>query len=292
MKIIFAIIIFPTFVFAQQRVKGIIINSNTKIPIPYATLGLMNKNIGTTSSENGLFEIQCNAFFEKDSLLITCTGYEPRVISFNLKDSAFATIELKENVIALDEIIISPKKDWAYVTVNDFTSFDHNYVSSTGFVTQLAQHFKLPQQKSILCHIKIGKLGGLFKNSKSIFKIHIYDIDSITKGPSAELTTALIEVKSTKAIVNIDVKKYKIFIPNSDFFIAIEWLKIPYNKMNHTQIVNGTKSEHITYLPSISYIYNGNSIYGVWMLDYKNVWRINSKSTGNKGLAIAATVKY
>ena len=43
-------------IFSQQKIaiKGIILDQD-KLPVPYASIGIISKNIGTTSTEEGTF---------------------------------------------------------------------------------------------------------------------------------------------------------------------------------------------------------------------------------------------
>ena len=127
---------------------------------------------------------------------------------------------------------------------------------------------------------------------KTIFRIRIYDIDTLTKAPSTDLCDQIIEIKTKGKFINLNVEKYKIFIPNKDFFVAIEWLKIPYNENKRKTKVNGKEVEYITYSPSIGLTENISENMEAWMLDYNNIWRSMFPMNKKTSVSISAKVKY
>lgn len=65
--------------FAQQKVSGVVIDKVNKQPIPFVSIGIIGKSVGTLSSEKGEFDF---TFFENqknDSVKIATIGYKPQV---------------------------------------------------------------------------------------------------------------------------------------------------------------------------------------------------------------------
>ena len=80
-------------------------------PIPYASIGIIKKNIGTSSTEEGTFKFYVSNNEISDVIEISSIGYEPFKITVQnfiaLKDKTFI---LKEKITALNEVSIeSPK---------------------------------------------------------------------------------------------------------------------------------------------------------------------------------------
>jgi hypothetical protein len=78
-------------------------------------------------------------------------------------------------------------------------------------------------------------------------------------------------------------------IPGKDFFVAIEWLKIPYNEDRNKRKVNGKIVEHITYRPDIGINNTSSADREVWGLNFNNTW---FRMPNLKGISISATIKY
>ena len=253
----------------------------------------MKENIGTNANEDGKFTLRSQGIKENDTLIISCVGYSTRKLPIDKVNRIGLVIELTEQVTILNEVVVKNKTSWTTETLNDFSKCGNSFITSSGYQTQLAQHFEVKKDNSILTEIKICRFAiGLILPEQTIFRIRIYDIDTITKSPSTDLCDQIIEVKTRSKVININLEKYKIRIPSKDFFVAVEWLKIPYNESKSKMKSNGKEVEHISYRPSIGWTDNKNSKMEAWMLDYKNVWRPMFKMNNKTSVSISATVKY
>lgn len=292
MRLFFLFLINPIIIFAQTSFTGNIINTKTKASISFATVGLIKENIGTNADEDGRFILISSSRKQNDSILISCVGYESLKIAAD-KLSPNISIALNEKESKLTEVIITAKNTWAFTTLNDFSNCGNNYVGSNGYQTQLAQHFQASANNSYLTEIKICTMShGVFDPEKTIFRIRIYGMDTITKGPSYDLCDQVIEVKSKSKFININVEKYEINIPTKDFFVAIEWLKIPYNYYKRKSKLQDKEVDWIYYSPSIGWTDNVNEKMEAWMLDYRNVWQRMFTKYTNTSVSISATIKY
>jgi len=117
-------------------------------------------------------------------------------------------------------------------------------------------------------------------------------MDTLSKAPSKDLCNQIIEVITRRKTINLNLEKYKIYIPDKDFFVAIEWLKIPFNENKFKVKINGDKVDRISYRPSIGWTDNVNSKMEAWMLNYKNEWHPMFQMNNKTSVSIAATVKY
>ena len=293
MKLFISLLISPVFCFGQISITGKVINKQTKESIAFATVGLVKENIGTNALEDGSFQLNSIKPIINDTLIISCLGFvRVKLPTVNLSKGN-NIIELDEHQITLDEVSVKSRSSWTYETLNDFSNCGNHFISSGGYQTQLAQHLQALEYNSILSEVKICRMSSfLIGPEKTIFRIRIYDIDTLTKSPASDLCDQIIEVKTRSKTVIVNLEKYKIRIPNKDFFVAVEWLKIPYNESKSTIKINGKETEHITYRPSIGWTDNPNPAMEAWMLDYKNIWRRMFKSTIRTSVSISATVKY
>lgn len=283
----------PFNLFGQITFEGKVVNAKSKAIIPFATIGLMKENIGTNANEDGQFTLLSQGIKENDTLIISCIGYRIQKLPIDKKSKIGLVIELTEQLNVLNEVVVKNKTTWTTEILNDFSKCGNSFITSNGYQTQLAQHFEVKEESSILTEIKICRMAiALLDPEKTIFRIRIYNIDTITKSPSTDLCDQIIEVKTRSKVININLEKYKIHIPSKDFFVAVEWLKIPYNESKSKMKVNGKEVEHITYRPSIGWTDNANSKMEAWMLDYTNVWRPMFKMNNKTSVSISATVKY
>lgn len=89
---------------AQQIVRGKIFDSETKEPLPFVNISIVNKASGTTSGIDGGFSLTVNLH---DSLLISYVGYEARKVSAQTGSFDFFLTtkqhELREVVVVAGE---------------------------------------------------------------------------------------------------------------------------------------------------------------------------------------------
>lgn len=294
MKCLLLFLLLPSIAPAQSVIKGKIIDFATKEPIPFVTVGLTKQNIGTNASKDGLFNLVIYSSTGSDTLIFSSIGYNDYKLPISDElDLENISIELFKKAFELPELILSSNKTQKTVSLNDFSKCGNGYIGSSGFQTQLAQHFRLDKANAMLSSVKICRFSiKIVAPEKTIFRIRVYGMDSLTKAPSEDLCDQIIEVKTGSKITNVNLEKYKIFIPDKDFFVAIEWLKIPYNEVKSTIKTNGRKTVHISYKPSIGWSNNINREMEAWMLDYRNIWQPMFKMNDKTSVSISATVKY
>ncbi len=269
MKILL-LLLFPLITHSQIIYKGNIVNKITKEKIPFATVGLTKENIGTNADENGKFSLTSKKYVT-DSLVISCVGYETSKFSVDNLPSNLQ-FEISERQIELRTIIVKNNFKSSY-TLNDYSNCGFNSYTSSGSVTQIAQHLQSPIANSLLSEINICK-----EADNSLFRIRVYDMDPISGKPSFDLADTIIEVKSGKRHVKINLEKYNIVIPEKDFFVGIEWLYIPFNENNVKGKKDGQKINYSRYNPFIFFRNRGcnkdnlEKSLEAWQLDFRRKW--------------------
>jgi hypothetical protein len=99
--------------FAQYN-KGIVVDQETQLPVPYVNIGILYKNVGTVSSAEGSFEIHLDNKYDRDSLRFSSIGYEPLtylVLDFRnrLMNERGVIIRLIPKATLLQEVTVTPR---------------------------------------------------------------------------------------------------------------------------------------------------------------------------------------
>lgn len=289
--LLFILISCPCFVSGQTLLKGKIADTKTGLGVAYATIGLAKENRGLNADENGSFILKSN--LPGDSIIASSVGYYSHKIAIAdfLRDTL---ILLKQKEKALADVIIENKKNWTTTTLNRPKKCADYGLVTTGFQTQVAQHLQAPVSNCFLSAVRIctNQPAFLFHET-SVFRIRIYDRDSVTGSPTDDLCDEIIEINSKNRVVNINLEPYKIRIPHKDFFIAVEWLKIPLNYEDQKQKIKEEKAttDIVVYRPSIGIIEHPKDALDTWMLTYRYKWSRMYNGKDNT-TAISATVKY
>ncbi len=105
-------IVLPMTVVAQQKatvVEGVVRDSITHKPIPYASVFLEGSDRGTTTRENGTFEVTVQGDFR--DVKISVIGYREKVFYVRKGRENRITIDLVPSDYLLNEIVVRPKKE-------------------------------------------------------------------------------------------------------------------------------------------------------------------------------------
>jgi CarboxypepD_reg-like domain len=64
-------------------IEGKIIDAGSRKPIPFATIKLKNRAMGVISNADGDFQLPLRYKLLEDTLLISCIGYNTRIVIMN-----------------------------------------------------------------------------------------------------------------------------------------------------------------------------------------------------------------
>jgi len=114
-------------------VEGIVIDSKTKEPLPFASVGIRNTFIGTATSSNGRFIFSVPAILSDSTLLCSFMGYKNYSVPLK-KTKNPLTITMESDVITLKEVEVRPWQPWDYVR-NAMQKLHVNYAENA-YMTQ------------------------------------------------------------------------------------------------------------------------------------------------------------
>ena len=99
-------ILFISFLFSQNKITGIVLNKETKLPLYNASIFIEGTAIGTTSNQEGYFELNLNEkYMDKDNLNIKMIGYEILLIPLNSTNNK---IDLGKLYLVAESIKLKP----------------------------------------------------------------------------------------------------------------------------------------------------------------------------------------
>lgn len=275
----------PLTMIAQKNCTGFVVDKITGAGIPYATVGLIRENIGVSANEQGAFRIN-SSLPKVDSLRISSVGYEPQVLAVSEWVNE-GTVALRQKVGLLKDVVISSNRQRQIYSLNEFRRCSWNwYMTGLNTVNQLAQLFEAPKPQMQLTELELCK-----DPSESLFRIRVYDVDLIYGYPAKDLVDTVIEVRSRESHVRIDLESYHIVIPGKTFFVAVEWLFIPFNEQIEKVKRNGKKIDWMYYKPVMRFVSNRNLKHGaVWILRFDGKWH-NSPSDQNHNFQITTKLR-
>lgn len=235
--LLLALFFIATAVKAQTNISGKIFDKSTNEAIPFASIGIKGKTLGTVSDENGNFEISLKNMLDTDSLKISAIGYQSK--SFSLAKAKSFTgekIYLAQASVQLSEVTVKPTKTITKVLGNKNynTNIQCSFQGIDGQYKGVEAAIRANNKKGR--EIWFEKLNFfIIKNNmkdSAIFRLNLYrkDKDGLP-GENILYKPIVFKSKVSGGIVEVDLKKYNVHT-NDDFFISLECLSEQMTKDN------------------------------------------------------------
>jgi hypothetical protein len=225
---------------AQITISGKVYDKAANEAIPFASIGIKGKSVGTVSDENGVFTIVLKDINDADSLKISAIGY--RLKSFAISKAKSFTNEmiyLDQSSVNLAEVVVKPTKTITKIlgnknyNTNVQCSFQGNDKNFLGVEAAIRANNKRDREVWI-------EDFNFYLNKNTIedsvtFRLNFYkeDKDGL---PGENLLSKPIIFKIAKkqtGVVSLNLKKYNLHT-KGDFFISMECLSNKVNKDNLT----------------------------------------------------------
>lgn len=210
-----------------QVVKCSVVNGRSKAALAFVNVGVVGKDIGTVTDENGNCTLALSDSVYNDTLKFSMLGYKPaafRVSDFVQRANKNKLVELQPTTYALTEVKIKPRKYKTKILGNQTES---TYING-GFKSN-----KLGCEAGVLVNVKEGSTAYVKSFSASVtknkydtlfFRLNVY---SLKDGmPFENILPHNIILRSTKksGIVYADLSSYNIVL-EEDAVVTLEWIK-------------------------------------------------------------------
>lgn len=195
-----------------QEFKGkLVCDSSTKLPIPYATIFVLNKHEGIYADQNGNFIIPLKI---NDTIKVSAIGYQPK-ISQGLNDTIF----LEPRQYILNEITVFPKKqkefEIGFIKSRKIAYYTFENNSETLLKIEIPEIFRS-------YFIKAVKIKCINHNHLPLYRLHIYDQDDGGMPGNELLYKNIIVNHSVNRNGKIDLSKLSLFSDKKVLYIGIE----------------------------------------------------------------------
>lgn len=233
---------------AIAQTKGVVKDSITGNPIPYVSIWVENENIGTTSEENGEFNI--NTHDKNKNLIFSALGYEKKTC----KASQAETVRLSPAAYELQEILINNRKEKRQIEIGKTKNavaeaFDNGPKMDAKFFPYLPDYKKTGWIKKATIRIDS-------RIEDATIRIQLYGVDE-NGYPGKELLDKNYIVTLKKGInkQEVDLTDFNLEMPETGVFVVFERLLIEKNKITKiiTDYNSNTTKTKITYAPLVLY---------------------------------------
>jgi len=303
----------PLVAYAQKIYEGQIIDKATELPIPAATVTLSKKHISTSANDQGYFKLSVDSVTDDDVFIFTSIGYQTYKLPVK-NYTPYPYIKMQPTNTTLNQVNIKAGKQ-KQVTLDKFLVTKTYYyrprisgvmVANTRWIAKL---FNAPTAGAKLLSVQLGRedFGELLikTNKFARFNLCVMDVDSATGGPGNTIFTKEVNLQDNSHLVAIDLRENKINLPTANFFVAIQWLFIPYNEVismstspkvagknkDGDQILDDTPIYFIDYQPFLSGYPQTHPV-NFWVKSNDDSWRPRDVKPYINSAALSVTVLY
>ena len=308
---------------AQDTYEGQVMEKDSMTAISSVSVTLVKEKIVVKTNARGYFRIDSENGVPNDTLVFTSVGY----LTYNVAVSDFVNnsfIIMNPSSTALKQVDVTVrnlktlrlnafglqilKKD-RDMSVPPFKPYIPKPYTTTYIYAKL---FSSPEPNFTLMNIEFGRtvfddpfypiLPTTKSNPRTKFFIHIMSVESQSGKPLKSIFTKQISLTENGKWVTIDLSKDNIDMPSKQFFIAIEWLRIPYNeivqlgqtprvrrlKKNGDQITEDVSQYKVLYQPALVEYKHSNKPRS-YIKDIQGNWQEEAQGLD---VALSATIKF
>ena len=228
MKIPITLLIFliSHTLFGQNILEGIIKNSETKEPIPYVNIGVLNKDKGTVSDEKGNFTLDILKENTNDTLRISSIGYKSKSYIINELQEILKTditIELIPEIIELTEVVITGKNLKEKILGNKTKSkMMRGGFRNAPLGHELGIRIKIKKNPTYIEKFHTNVTSNTGKSMK--FRLNFYSIKNGLPYESIINEKIIFQIDSKEGEFTLDLSEYNIVI-EEDFYFTVELIE-------------------------------------------------------------------
>lgn len=210
-----------------QTINGTIADLQTKQVLPFVNIGIVGRDVGTVSDENGHFALSVPNIASTDTLRLSMVGYTTQIwvlADFLQKHEAQSTIYLTPANVELATVTIRPH----YLKTRILGSETEDKAFTAGFKindlgSELGVLIKTKKTPTFVrrfnCFVAHNSYDTLF------FRVNIYDTQNGKPTHNLLSQNVFVEKVGFKSgWISIDLSPYTIEVQN-DFVVSLEWVK-------------------------------------------------------------------
>lgn len=222
-------------------ISGQVQKQSDQAGIGYVNIGIQNAGIGTISNKDGSFSLAVPEKNIHDTLQFSAIGFVRKSVPIQAFIKQHVTVELKEQVTQLSEVTVSARKEKNRTFEFGNRDFQGGVIQTdTAYAGASMALLINPHQRdfSFPVFVQAARIRIVRNNLKSLrIRVRLYDVDSVSGGPGAELTKESVVLESTmkNGWLEFDMAQSRMIV-SRPFFIAFEQLL---NKDDRASIANG-----------------------------------------------------
>ncbi|MFD0751591.1 carboxypeptidase-like regulatory domain-containing protein [Mucilaginibacter calamicampi] len=239
---------------AQVKIQGQIVDSVSKAAIPFATIGVKNRIIGTVADSTGRFQLSISpdSIGPGNPVIVSCVGYKSAEIGVQRLKDGHQLIALAIANTYLGQVAVKPLK----FKVKTFGRTGSSAFMSTKMISE-HNHTSDELGKEIgtvigidkNCRLTAFNMHVIFNHFDNVkFRLNIYSVKNGLADTLLIKDNILLDVGHVRQKwIHVDLTKYQIYLEGyKEVAVAIQWLK-------STAGNNPQKSFNIAAVPALGH---------------------------------------
>lgn len=111
MPVAFLLLLLSVSVSYAQLISGVVSDSKTNEPLPYVHIGVVGKNMGVISRDDGSYQIDLSTAGPSDVLAFSIIGFDTRSFPVGDLKPGRMDVRLSQKTYTLKEVVIRSKKE-------------------------------------------------------------------------------------------------------------------------------------------------------------------------------------
>lgn len=221
------------FGYAQMtNAEGVIKDAQSHRPIPFATLGIKGKNIGTVADENGVFHFSMDAGLvgADELIVISSVGYVAASVPVAKFKQGQQEVSLTPSSITLKAVTIKPDK---YKTKVIGRTGSSTIMTANMFTEQNLISDNLGKEQAAIlaidkhCYLRDFNMLVIFNRFQNVkFRLNFYSVKDGQPDQLIVNKNILFDVTQRNGWQKVDLKPYNIYLDGyKEIAVAIQWVK-------------------------------------------------------------------
>ena len=211
---------------AQYILQGQVVDALTKDPLPFVNIGVLKKELGTVSNEDGFFFLEVPDVYATETLRLSMIGFDTRDFQVAELETILLsnnTLVLAEQTTFLEEVVLIAEKKWdTRISGNSSTS----KLLITGFTSnqlgnEIALFVKVKKTPAYIDGIQFSVVENIYPEVS--FRVNVYS--STYRFPDENILkeNIFVTLKQSEGLISVDLKEYDVLVED-DVFISLEWI--------------------------------------------------------------------
>lgn len=207
---------------SAQTVTGVLLDNDTKQPVPYVNIGIPLKNVGTVSDADGRYKVQLSEEYLLDTIQISSVGYQTQLIP--VKDLMnMSVVHLQPETVELVEVTVSGKqlKQKILGKTSKSKSLRGGFKNAT-LGHELGSVFKIGKRETFIKTFNTyvaASSGGTMK-----FRLNFYNLKNGLPNEKLVKEDILFAVNQDVGQFSLDLSSYNI-VMKEDFVCTVELIE-------------------------------------------------------------------